>query len=88
MDVRRGRVRGRLPRRSAAGYAASYGMFVAAMIAGFIRVAQGFRPGLLVVVPLVAASILGVAIGFSDMRAGRVELPPGLVEALRRLRRG
>jgi hypothetical protein len=88
MDMRRGRVRGRLPRRSVAGYTVSYAVFVAAMIAGFIQVAQGHRPGLLVVVPLVAASILGVAIGFSDMRAGRVELPPGLVEVLGRLRRG
>jgi hypothetical protein len=88
MDMRRGRVRGRLPRRSVAGYTVSYAVFVAAMIAGFIRVAQVHKPGLLVIVPLVAASILGVAVGFSDMRAGRVELPPGLVEVLRRLRRG
>jgi hypothetical protein len=63
-------------------------VFVAAVIAGFIRVAQGHRPGLLVIVLLVAASILGVAVGFSDIRAGRVELPPGLVEVLRQLRHG
>jgi hypothetical protein len=71
-----------------AGYTVSYAVFVAVMIAGFIRVTQGHRLGLLVIVPLVAASVLGVAIGFSDLRAGRVELPPGLVEGLRRLRRG
>jgi hypothetical protein len=88
MDLRKGRVRGRLRPRSVAGYAISYAVFAAAMIAGFIRVAQGHRPGLMVVVPLVAASILGVAIGFMDMRAGRVAPPPGFVEVLRRLRRG
>ena len=88
MDLRKGRVHGRLPPRSVAGYAISYAVVAAAMIAGFIRVAQGHRPGIMVVVPLVAASILGVAIGFLDMRAGRVAPPPGFVEVLRRLRRG
>jgi hypothetical protein len=65
-----------------------YALFVAAMVAGFIRVARGHRPGLIVVVPLVGACILVVAIGFSDIRAGRVEPPPGFVEVLGRLRRG
>jgi hypothetical protein len=88
MNQRRGRVHGRLPRRSVVRYAVGYLVFVAAMVAGFIRVAQGHRPGLIVVVPLIAASILVVAIGFSDLRAGRVEPPPGFVEVLRRLRRG
>jgi hypothetical protein len=88
MDLRRGQVHGGLPRRSGVGYVVGYVVFIAAMGAGFIRVAQGHRPGLIVVVPLVAASILVVAIGFSDIRAGRVEPPRGFVEALRRLRRG
>ena len=88
MNLRRGRVHGRLPRRSVVGYVVGYVVFIAAMVAGFIRVAQGHRPGLMVVVPLVAASILVVAIGFSDIRAGRVEPPPGFGEVLRRLRRG
>jgi hypothetical protein len=81
-------VHGRLPRRRVIGYAVGYVVFVAAMVGGFIRLAQGHRPGLIVVVALVAASILVVAIGFSDIRAGRVEPPPGFVEVLRRLWRG
>jgi hypothetical protein len=70
------------------GYAVGYVVFFAAMVAGFIRVAQGHRPGLIVAVPLVAASILVVAIGVANLRAGRVEPPPGFVEVLRRLRHG
>jgi hypothetical protein len=86
MDLRRGRVLRPLPRWSVAGYAVSYAAWVAAGIAGFVRVAQGHTPGLLVIVALAASSILGMAIWFLDIRAGRVELPPGLVEVLRRFR--
>jgi hypothetical protein len=87
MDLRKGRVLRPLPRWSAVGYAVSYAVWVAAGIAGFVRVAQGHTPGLLIIVVLAASSILGVAIMFLDIRAGRVEPPPGLVEVLRRLRR-
>jgi hypothetical protein len=61
---------------------------VTAAVAAFVRVAQGHEPGLIVLVLPVAASLLGVAIGFLDVHAGRVELPPGFVAVLRRLRRG
>jgi anti-sigma-K factor RskA len=87
MDLRRDRVLRPLPRWSVAGYAVSYAVWVVAGIAGFVQVAQGHAPGLLVIVALAASSILGVAIGFADVRAGRVELPSGFVELLRRLRR-
>jgi anti-sigma-K factor RskA len=87
MDLRKGRVLRPLPRWSVAGYAVSYTVWVAAGIALFVRVARGHTPGLLVIVALAASSILGVAIGFLDVRAGRVELPPGFVEMLGRLRR-
>jgi hypothetical protein len=87
MDLRKGRILRPLPRWSLAGYAVSYAVFGVAMIAGFVRVAQGLTPGLLITVALAASSILGVAIMFLDIRAGRVEPPPGFMEVLRRLRR-
>jgi anti-sigma-K factor RskA len=88
MDLGKGRVLRPLPRWSVAGYAVSYAVWVVAGIALFVRVARGHTPGLLVIVALTASSILGVAIGFADLRAGRVELPPGFVDVLRRLPRG
>jgi hypothetical protein len=87
MDLRKGRVLRPLPRWSVAGHAVGYAAWVIAGTAGFVRVAQGHTPGLLIIVALAASSILGVAIMFLDVRAGRVELPPGFVEVLRRLRR-
>jgi hypothetical protein len=87
MDLRKGRILRPLPPWSVAGYTVSYAVYFAAGIAAFIRLTQGHRPGLLIAVALAASSILGVAIMFLDVRAGRVELPPGFVEVLRRLRR-
>ena len=87
MDLRMGRAVGRLPPRSVVGYAASWAVYIAAAIVGFARVAQGHEAGLLVILAVVGSSIMGVVIGLLDIRAGRVEPPPGFVEVLRRHRR-
>jgi hypothetical protein len=87
MDLRKGRLLRPLPRWTVAGYAVGFAVWMGAVTAGVIRVAQGHGPGLMITVAVAASSTLGVVIMFLDARAGRVEPPPGFVEVLRRLSR-
>lgn len=78
---------GPLPRRGVVSYSVGYVVYFIAGIGGFIRVVQGHGPGPVVIVSLVASSLLVVAVWWFDIRAGRIESPPGFMEGLRRLRR-
>jgi hypothetical protein len=77
--------RGPLPRRSIMGYTAGYLVFFFAGLIGFIRLAQGYAPGPLVVLSVLLSSLLVGAVGWLDYRAGRIDPPPGFLEGLRRL---
>ena len=86
MPMEMGRLpRGPLPRRSMVGYAVGYALFLVAGVGGFIRLAQGHGPGPLVVLGVLLSPLLVGVIGWSDLRAGRIQLPTGFAEGLRRL---
>lgn len=86
MPMEMGRLpRGPLPRRGVLGYVVGYALFLVAGISGFIRLAQGRGPAPLVVLGVLLSSLLVGVVGWSDLRAGRIQPPPGFAEGLRRL---